>query len=228
MTVEVPQRYVPYITQASAATGLPYNVVAAQTSVESGFHENARSPVGAMGPVQFMPGTWAIYGKGDPDKLPNAYKAYAKYMNALLHEENGSVEKALAAYNAGPGNIPAGIGYADHVLSLAGAGTDITDPGKGAIPAKTDSIISSLNPLPWLEDALGISDFTDLLERGSLMLFGGILIIVGIIKFTKTSPPKSPSQAASKANNLPNDVEAEQKNVSKQRTEALNSASAPE
>lgn len=44
---------------------------------------------------------------------------YVVYMRELIGSE-GSLRNALAAYNAGPGNLPAGYGYADTILSAAG------------------------------------------------------------------------------------------------------------
>jgi hypothetical protein len=50
-------------------------------------------------------------------------------MTALLKQEGGSIRKALAAYNAGPGNLGAGYGYADGILSAAGSPGSATASG---------------------------------------------------------------------------------------------------
>lgn len=120
MTVKVPSIYQQYVAQAAAATGLPQSVVAAQIDYESGFNPNAVSPTGAEGIAQFEPGTWSSYGTGSPFDPKAAFAAYAKYMKTLLDQFHGNVTDALEAYNAGPGNLQAGAGYAQHILSVAG------------------------------------------------------------------------------------------------------------
>ena len=115
----VPPQYVSYVNQAAAATGLPAAVVAAQINEESGFQPGVNSGAGAEGIAQFLPSTFAAYGKGSPYNVADAFAAYSNYMSALLKQEGGSIQKALAAYNAGPGNIGAGMGYANTILSAA-------------------------------------------------------------------------------------------------------------
>jgi hypothetical protein len=63
-------------------------------------------------------------------------------MNSLLKSQNGNVENALAAYNAGPGNIQAGMGYAQGIIAAAGGGTPSTDNG-GSGAATTPSSSST-------------------------------------------------------------------------------------
>jgi hypothetical protein len=109
------------IDWAAGVIGIPPAVVAAQISEESGGNPAAVSPTGAQGVAQFEPGTWASEGcSGSPGNVNDAMKCYAKYMYQLLGQEHGSVRDALAAYNAGPGNLQAGYGYADIILRNAG------------------------------------------------------------------------------------------------------------
>lgn len=122
----VPPQYQPYIDKAAAETGLAAAIVAAQINEESGFNPNAVSSAGAEGIAQFLPSTFRSYSNGSPFNVNDAFSAYAAFMSSLLHEFNGDVRKALAAYNAGPGNLPAGYGYADTILAAAGAGVDTT------------------------------------------------------------------------------------------------------
>lgn len=58
----------------------------------------------AKGGFQFLDGTWQQYGKGSVYDLANAAPAAAKYLRHLI-DEFGDVEKAIAAYNTGPGNV---------------------------------------------------------------------------------------------------------------------------
>lgn len=125
MTVYVPASYVGWVRTAAAKIGIPYAVVAAQISEESGFRPDVTSPAGAEGIAQFLPSTFVQYATGSPYNTTDAWVAYTNFMVALLQWSGGSVWKALAAYNAGQGNWQAGIGYANTVLALAGQGTGI-------------------------------------------------------------------------------------------------------
>jgi hypothetical protein len=129
---DVPGKFVALLKKAASATSIPYAVVAAQINLESGFNPDALSPTGAQGLAQFEPGTWASYGSGSPDDPSNAMAAYSKYMTTLLKQENGNLRNALAAYNAGPGNLQAGYGYADEILSAAKTGDVTVNDGSGA------------------------------------------------------------------------------------------------
>lgn len=96
-------RWAKQITAASQATGVPEAIIRAVMRQESGGNPSARSPVGAIGLMQFMPGTAAGMGinPADPDQ---AVLAGAKYLKAN-YEKFGSWKKAIAAYNAGPGAV---------------------------------------------------------------------------------------------------------------------------
>lgn len=125
MGVTVPADVVQYIQQASNGTGIGFQIVACQVNMESGFNPNAVSPTGAQGPYQFEPGTWAGYGSGSPFNWADSTRAYINYMNALARIEGNDIFNMLAAYNAGPGNLSAGAGYAQSILDCAGAGVGI-------------------------------------------------------------------------------------------------------
>jgi soluble lytic murein transglycosylase len=75
---------------------------------ESGFNPRARSPANARGLLQLLPSTARLlsgHRKNDLyDEEVNA-KLGVKYLSRLI-DRMGSVELALAAYNAGPGHIP--------------------------------------------------------------------------------------------------------------------------
>jgi hypothetical protein len=74
-----------------------------QIRQESGFNPNARSPAGARGIAQFMPGTAKGLGV-NPDNPREALRGSAKLM-ASYQKKYGSYRKALIAYNAGPGRV---------------------------------------------------------------------------------------------------------------------------
>jgi hypothetical protein len=70
---------------------------------ESGFNHKARSNHGAVGVFQLMPSTARRMGL-NPYSLTDNIKGGIKYYKAM-YKMFGSVELALAAYNAGPGNV---------------------------------------------------------------------------------------------------------------------------
>jgi soluble lytic murein transglycosylase-like protein len=81
------------------------NVLAAQLYAESGFNPFARSPAGAEGIAEFMPGTADAYGLANPFDPMEAIDAQAHLMSDLLKQFDGKVALALAGYNAGAGAV---------------------------------------------------------------------------------------------------------------------------
>jgi soluble lytic murein transglycosylase-like protein len=71
---------------------------------ESRWNPNAVSPVGARGLAQLMPGTARDLGVDPRDPRANL-EGGARYLRMQLDTFGGDVERALAAYNAGPHRV---------------------------------------------------------------------------------------------------------------------------
>jgi soluble lytic murein transglycosylase-like protein len=94
----------PAIANAAAQTGLPSDLISAVIQQESSFQNGEVSPSGAAGLMQIMPQTAQDLGVTDVfDPMQNILGG-ATYLRRQL-DKFGSVQKALAAYNAGPGAV---------------------------------------------------------------------------------------------------------------------------
>jgi soluble lytic murein transglycosylase-like protein len=72
---------------------------------ESRYDVNARSHAGAQGLMQLMPATAKRFGCEDANDPQSNIEAGTKYLGWLLKRFSGSVELALAGYNAGEGAV---------------------------------------------------------------------------------------------------------------------------
>ena len=88
----------------SAEHGVSASLVKALIAAESCFDHEAVSSAGAIGLMQLMPATAEWLGAGDPADIGGNLRGGIRYL-ASLQERFGDTELALAAYNAGPGNV---------------------------------------------------------------------------------------------------------------------------
>jgi soluble lytic murein transglycosylase-like protein len=95
------RRYAPIVDKASRTYGVDAALIHAVILAESSYDPDARSPAGASGLMQLMPGTAKHYGVKDIFDPGQNIRAGVKYLSELLRQFNGNVELALAAYNAG-------------------------------------------------------------------------------------------------------------------------------
>ena len=107
-------QYVAIARQDALNAGIPPDYFVRQIYAESGFDPNASSPAGAVGIAQFEPGTAAGLGINPYDPI-QALSGAARLMASYAVQYNGDYAKALAAYNAGGGNL-------DYAVSTCGAG----------------------------------------------------------------------------------------------------------
>jgi len=105
----VPAPYLAKVHELAARFDLSPALLEAVVWQESRWRADAVSPVGARGLAQLMPGTAREMGVNPDDPLANL-EGGARYLRAQLDRFDGDVEKALAAYNAGPGRVMAANG----------------------------------------------------------------------------------------------------------------------
>ena len=94
-----------HVARAAKAHRLPPGLLEAVVQVESSGQVHRISKAGAMGPGQLMPGTARLLDVKDPFDPAPAVDGSARYLAAQLRRYRGDVRLALAAYNAGPGNV---------------------------------------------------------------------------------------------------------------------------
>jgi soluble lytic murein transglycosylase-like protein len=88
--------------------GVDWEYLAAINLVETGMGRiRGPSVAGAQGPMQFMPATWAAYGRGDVDDPRDAILAAGRYLRAMGFRSGSdrAVDQALYRYNNHPAYV---------------------------------------------------------------------------------------------------------------------------
>jgi len=98
LTVLLVQQWAP---RYNIDTRLALSVIA----VESGFNTRAKSPKGALGLMQLMPGTAARFGVSTPMSVQDNIRGGLAYLRWLMNYFDGRLDHVLAGYNAGEGAV---------------------------------------------------------------------------------------------------------------------------
>lgn len=91
--------------EASETYGVSIDLLKAIAKAESNFDPTATSHCGAQGVMQLMPATAKSLGVTDAYDPYQNIMGGAKYISQMLKKYDGNIPLALAAYNAGPGNV---------------------------------------------------------------------------------------------------------------------------
>lgn len=97
--------FAPIIERAALKNGLSPALVHAVIKTESYYNPVIRSSAGAVGLMQLMPATASRFGVTNRRDPEQNIQAGAKYLKILLGQFNNDLSLALAAYNAGEGNV---------------------------------------------------------------------------------------------------------------------------
>lgn len=97
--------YDTHVAASAQKYGIDKKLIHAVIKAESNYNANAKSGAGAQGLMQLMPATARGLGVMNAFDAKQNIEGGSKYLSQMLNKYNGDIELALAAYNAGPGNV---------------------------------------------------------------------------------------------------------------------------
>ncbi len=93
------------IARSARTFNLEEALIKAVIRAESNYDPRAVSPKGAQGLMQLIPSTARAMQVNDPFDAAENIRGGSRYLRLMLDQFDGDLELALAAYNAGPGNV---------------------------------------------------------------------------------------------------------------------------
>ena len=111
-----PEVLLSYYREVQQAYGIAWQYLAAINLIETNMGRiQGLSSAGAQGPMQFMPATWASYGRGDVNNPRDAILAAGRYLQA--HGAPANMTRAIYAYNPSMLYVRAVQLYAEQMLA---------------------------------------------------------------------------------------------------------------
>lgn len=154
-----PNQVLAYAAQEAERQGVPVELVQNMVRAESGGDINVVSPKGAIGPMQLMPATAKDLGV-NPNNWQQNVQGGVKYIGQMLAQFEDP-RLAVAAYNAGPGNVQKHGGvppfketqnYVNKVVGMENKDEDFVPFGKGA-PTKANAATKDEDFVPFAASA---------------------------------------------------------------------------
>lgn len=141
-----PQNLDDLFQKASDTYHVPVELLKAVAKAESNFNPIAESHAGARGIMQLMPDTAKSLGVTDSFDPEQNIMGGAKYLSQQLERYDGNTTLALAAYNAGPGNVAKYDGVPpfketqNYITKVMGYAGEAVTAGETSLPIRNSNL----------------------------------------------------------------------------------------
>lgn len=176
-----PQTLDDIFEKAAQKYNVSVDLLKAIGKAESNFNPNAVSRCGAQGVMQLMPQTAASLGVTDSLDPEQNIMGGAKYIAGLLKKYDGNTNLALAAYNAGSGNvakyggIPPFKETQSYVVKVNSYMDEDLTAG-GSVSASRPVQVPLVNVTTSTSESNNLSDFDDIFSYADYLRFMDILM----------------------------------------------------